>query len=100
MGAIKRIIEDIVEKHYPIAKSNDSKTFDRRCSLKLLLEMHLKPIKQSGSLPLDPDHMCFKDGHSMQRVFQVDKQYMSLGKNACSRCGEPEYWQFPDDFKK
>lgn len=102
MDKKQEVINRIVSAHYP----EESLTLDpvclsRQSGLRLLLNRELDSLcdnEMDGSLPLHKEHICYETGHSMKRVFQVDKQFQSFGKNRCSRCGHEEKWNFPEDY--
>lgn len=48
----------------------------------------------TGDLPLQVDHICFKDGHAMKNVYTFHNHQSSYGTNKCYRCGWEEPFQY------
>lgn len=55
-----------------------------------------KPL--DNSYPLESDHPCFKEGHAMYKVAEINNGYSIYGEHKCSRCGYVEPFQFDHYF--
>ena len=47
-----------------------------------------------GTLPLSKDHICFKLGHNMYKVCEINNGMSIFGDHKCSRCGYIEPFQY------
>jgi len=46
------------------------------------------------SCPLSEAHPCYKDGHNMYLITEIDNGRSKFGEHKCSRCGYTEPFQF------
>ena len=47
-----------------------------------------------GNYPLEKDHICFQNGHTMYNQFIFHNHSSSYGTNKCGRCGFEEEFQY------